>query len=494
MTFAAGDIVRRVSGAAAWTYTGVFGDRVIRFVVFLTVARIVRPGEFGLVLLSLLAVEAIQALLNVGLPTALLQETAVSKPLLNTAFAINLVMSALAAGTLFLAAGPLASVAGAPAAATLLRVLALTPLIGGLGAVHVALIQRDLGFRALAIRQVASSLVASAIALAMAFGGFGVWALVARTVALALAETIAAWCAAPYRPGPRFDLAAVRSAFVSGLRLWGAGLATMVNARGFDMLAGLALGAVALGALRIAGQTVLLLIETTVGPMTALGFALLARARDDPARFEQTLATLARFAAMLIFPAFAGLYVVADQLLPLMFGNRWAPAAAITPYMCAIAPALYFQLLISAALFAAGRSDRLLHWSAIEAAVTVGLGLAGARFGLVGLAVAGTLRLYLMMPLGWFWLRRDVGINAWRLARPAAASVAAAAVMAAAVSLAKAHLAPLLQPLPLIGALIAVGVVVYGALMALTAGDIWRVLRRERPPDGVEAARISAAP
>jgi O-antigen/teichoic acid export membrane protein len=491
MSLAPPEVTRRVTGAALWTYGGVFGDRLIRFVVFLIVARLVQPGQFGIVLLSLLAVEGVQALLNIGVPTTLLQQAEVSTPLLNTAFTINLVMSLLASAGLLLASGALARLAGAPAAAAMLRVLALTPVIGALGAVHVALLQRTLGFKALALRQTGASLVASGIAILMAFAGFGLWALVARAVALALTGSVAVWFASPYRPRLQFDPASARTSLASAWRLWAAGLATMANTRGSDVFAGLVLGATALGALRIAGQTVTLLVEMTIGPMTAVGFALLARARGQPEVFEQTLTNLARLSALLIFPAFAGLYVVGDELLPLMFGERWRPASALMPYMCAIGPALYFQLLISSALFAAQRSDRLLQWAVIEAAVTAATGMAGARFGLVGLAVAGTVRLYLMMPLGWLWLWRDVGVSAARLVAPAAPAVAAAGVMAAAVGLAKLGLAPLLAPAPLTTVLIAIGVLAYGAMMAIPARDLWRALAAQPSRDQAAMALMS---
>jgi O-antigen/teichoic acid export membrane protein len=494
VTWRAQTIARQVSGAAMWTYAGVFSDRAMRFVVLLIVARLVPPAAFGTVLLSLLAVEALQALLNTGLPTALLQQSEAPRPLLDTAFLINMALCALTSAALFLGALPLATLLKAPAAAALLRVLAITPLLSGLGAVHVALIQRDLGFKALAGRQAASSLVASLIAVLLAIGGLGVWALVARALIQAVSGTVLAWSAAAYRPSLRFDASSVRGVAGSGARLWAAGLASLVNARGFDLLAGVVLGAAALGALRIAGQTVLLLIELSAGPLTALGFALLSRARQDQARFKETLVTLAHVAALLIFPAFAGLYVIADPLLPLMFGARWAPAAGITPYMCAIAPALYFQLLTSAALFASNRSDRILHWALIEAAVTAAFGLIAARFGLTGLAIAGTLRLYLMMPLGWRWLRRDVGIHIGALISPAAPCLAASVLMAVTVAVAKARLAHVLPPTLLTAALIAIGVIVYGLLLPFTARRLWRRIVAEAAPEDPGDQRHARAP
>ena len=84
---------------------------------------------------------------------------------------------------------------------------------------------------------------------------------------------------------------------------------------------------------------------------------------------------IAKLAGLLIFPAFAGLFVTADLLLPLMFGDKWEAAAAITPFMCAVAPGVYWYLLVSVALFASGRTDRMLQWAMIEAGITAVIGL-----------------------------------------------------------------------------------------------------------------------
>jgi hypothetical protein len=137
--------------------------------------------------------------------------------------------------------------------------------------------------------------------------------------------------------------------------------------------------------------------------------------------------------------------------------------------MCAVAPALYWYLLVSVALFASGRADRMLRWALIEAVITAIFGLAGARFGLVGLAAAGVLRLYVMMPLGWYWLRHDVGVNPRRLLTLALPSLAASVVMAVIVALAKSQLAPLLGPPMLSLSLVAVGIATYAMLLPVSA-------------------------
>jgi O-antigen/teichoic acid export membrane protein len=467
-----GNVTKQVSSAALWSYAGAFADRAMRFVVFVIVARLSNPSDFGLVLLSLLIVDALQAVLDTGVSTALIQQKEISKPLLDTAFLITMAASTLISAALFFGATDLSSLVHNGGIVPFLRALALGPLLNGAGAVHVALVQREIGFKTLAVRTLSSSLLGSIAAICIALSGFGIWAMILRNLFGSICGTVIAWLATPYRPGLHCDLHAMRTVAPAGLRLWGVGLANQINGRGFDFLAGIFLGGAALGALRIAGQTVMLLIELTIGPISGVGYAVLSRHRHDPKLFEETLVAVASLAALLIFPAFAGLYTVADVLLPLMFGSRWEPAAEITPYMCVVAPALYWYVLVSVALFASGRADRMLHWAIIEAGITAGLGFAGAHDGLVGLATAGVLRLYLMTPLGWRWLRCDVGINPVLLVTVALPSLVASIIMAALVATAKVELAPMLKPAMLACSLVIIGVLTYGLLSVFTARSL----------------------
>ncbi len=463
-------VVRWVSSAALWSYAGVFADRIIRFLVFLVVARLISPPQFGLVLLSLLIVELLQTFLDAGLSTALIQQGTLSKSTLDTAFFITIAVSFMTTCVLLLSAQYLVHFASETASVPFLRALAFVPIINGAGAVHVAIIHRDVRFKLLAGRTAISSIVASVSAVAMAVTGFGAWALVGRTVLATLFGTIVAWCSISYRPALQFDFGSIRPVLPAAIRLWSTSMANQINSRGFDLLAAIFLGIDALSALRIAGQVVMLLVELTIGPMTAVGYSVLSRAQSDRKLFKAALNVIGSCGALLIFPAFAGLFMTGDILLPLMFGSRWEPAAQIIPYMSAVGPALYWYFIVSVGLFACGRMDRLLHWALLEAGLTLIFGvIAGASFGLTGLAAAGVLRLYVMTPLGWRWLKRDVGVNPVKLVRNAIPAALASVIMAVIVELTRLSFARTLNPPTLITSLIAVGVVSYGLLLPWSA-------------------------
>jgi O-antigen/teichoic acid export membrane protein len=237
----------------------------------------------------------------------------------------------------------------------------------------------------------------------------------------------------------------------------------------------------------------MLLIDLAVSPMIGVGYAILSRCQHDQKLFEETLDVIARLAALLIFPAFAGLLVTGDLVLPLMFGSRWEPAAAIVPLMCVVAPAIYWYLIVSIALFARGRNDRMLRWALIEAVLTFSFGIVGARYALVGLATAGVLRLYVMAPLGWLWLHRDISVNPRLLVIAAVPSAISSAAMAAVVAAARSWLTSALSPVMLIVSLVVVGVVTYTILLPFFARRLLsQLLQQDIQEEGPTSTRLTA--
>ena len=149
--------------------------------------------------------------------------------------------------------------------------------------------------------------------------------------------------------------------------------------------------------------------------------------------------------------------------------------------MSAVGPAIFWYLIVSIALFASGRMDRLLYWALLEGGLTLLFGAVGGLYlGLTGLAVAGVLRLYVMTPLGWRWLKMDVGVNPAELVASAVPALLASIAMAVVVELTRILLAPLFSAPSLIACLIIVGVAVYALLLPWSAGRLFFELFQRR--------------
>ena len=126
-------------------------------------------------------------------------------------------------------------------------VLAAGFLFNAAGVQHSALLQRQMRFTALAVINVVSLIVGTAIAIAGAEAGYGYWALVAMTVTLPLISTIGFWLTTGWLPGAPRRRTGIRSMMRFGGTLTLNGLVAYVAYNAEKIMIGRFWGADAIG-------------------------------------------------------------------------------------------------------------------------------------------------------------------------------------------------------------------------------------------------------
>jgi O-antigen/teichoic acid export membrane protein len=164
-------------------------------------------------------------------------------------------------------------------------------------------------------------------------------------------------------------------------------------------------------------------------------------------------------------------------LLPLVFGEPWREAGRAMQLICLVAVALHFNVLLPAALGAAGHPGQALAWSAVQLLVGVPAVAAGAAYGILGLVAANIARAYLLLPLGFGLLWRSTGIGIGAVAGGVLRPLAAAVLMAGLVAAILAALTPVLPPWAVLFCGVTTGAVSYAALVLLL---MQRELREHR--------------
>ena len=92
-----------------------------------------------------------------------------------------------------------------------------------------------------------SSLISGAIAITMAYYGYGVWALAAQTLAATILTTLLLWCLSPWRPALVFSKRSVRELFGFGGYMLASGLLDIIYNRAYTLLIGHFFGVKKLG-------------------------------------------------------------------------------------------------------------------------------------------------------------------------------------------------------------------------------------------------------
>ncbi|RJK97881.1 lipopolysaccharide biosynthesis protein [Vallicoccus soli] len=460
---------QQAAKGVAWTTLMAVGSRAMTAVVFVVLARLLTPAEIGLVALALVFISLTSMFVDQGFGSALVQRRELDDEHLDTAFWTTLGSGVLLAGALCGLAYPISSLVGAPDLVPVLQALSATLVLGATASAPTSVLRRELGFRSLAYRKLLGTFVGGVAGVAAAFGGWGVWALVAQAVTQQLVATVALWAVTPYRPGLRFSRAAFRDLFGYSNKVIGIKLLEFLSKRSDDLLIGSVLGPVALGLYSVAYRLLTIMTEVLNLTIDGVAFPTFARLQGDVPRMRRAYESAIRASLTVAAPAYLAVAVLAPDLVALFFGERWDDAV---PVMQVLALAGLVQALLysnNSLLMAIGRPQTVLRVTAVIAAVNVVGFLVAVNFGILAVAVAYAVRAYLLAPLSIAPAKRALGFSWREFVVPLLPLLLSGGLMAGAVALVRHVLLADAPTAVALGASLAVAALTYPLLVRLLA-------------------------
>ena len=200
---------KQVATSAAWVGISTLIVKVLSFItISLVLARVLEPGDFGLVGLAWLAINAFDFLRELGITGALVyrQEDEDDAGVAADVAYISLIGASIVIYAIAFISAPTIEkfFSDANGLAAILRVLALTMLINAVGQVPYTLMAKRLDFRNKAIPEIIAGIGNSIVAITMALNGFGAWSLVGGYITDSILRNLLVWFFTSWRPRLRF--------------------------------------------------------------------------------------------------------------------------------------------------------------------------------------------------------------------------------------------------------------------------------------------------
>lgn len=365
---------RSFGSSLKWAFLMSWGDRAMSTAFTILLAAILGPRDFGVVALALIYVALIQLVLEGGVQTALVQREDLDDEHLSSAFWLNLAMCLVLAAVSFLLAPWWARLNGVPELADVSRALSLILVFYGFTIVQLALFQRAMNFKGLAIRETTAVLVGGVLGIVLAVQGAGVWALVAQQLGFASTQLVLLWAMSSWRPGLRFSRAHARDlvGFSSGVFL--SNLGGFLNRRADALLMGIFFGPVAVGLYRLADRFAENVLELTMRPVGHVSLPFFSRLQNDPPALREAVASCMRTTLIFTVPAMAVMAACSDVLMGVM-GDDWEPAADVLKLLALVSIGKALVFFTGPLLFAVGRPHfrAIMLWAlaAVSAAAVV---------------------------------------------------------------------------------------------------------------------------
>lgn len=378
---------KKTLSGVIWSFTENFMLQIIQFVIGVLMARILTPGDYGLVGMLSIFMAVSQALVNSGFSNALTRKVDRTELDCSTVFYFNIVVGFVLYLAIFFAAPLIAQFYKAPLLEDLTKVIALPLIFNSLCIVQQARLTIKMDFKTQAKISVTSSIVTGLSGLAMAYSGFGVWTLAYSSVIGAVVRCILMWWLAHWKPLWAYSWQSFRELFSYGSKLLASGLIDTIYGNIYPLIIGRLFSAKELGYYS-RGYGYAALPSTIVYSMLSrVTFPLLCEIQNDDERLERVYRQLLRLFAFLIFPLMMGFAAVAHPVIVAMITEKWEPCVPYLQIMCFSFMFYPIHAMNLSLLQVKGRSDLFLKLEIIKKIVGVSVILITFPFGVLYMCV-----------------------------------------------------------------------------------------------------------
>jgi PST family polysaccharide transporter len=396
----------------------------------IVLARLLPPSAFGVLAMVAALGVVLDFAKDLGLSAATIQKDELTDAQISTLFWINAGAGCALALGLFLGAPALARFYGEPMVEAVTRWLALAFVLSGLTVQHWALLRRQMRFGAIAAMEVAADLAGFAAAIALAFAGAGLWALVAQRLVTPAVLLAGSWIACRWRPGRPARTAGLGGLLRFGAEVTGSGLAAALTRSVDQVLIGWLWGPTVLGLYERTTRLLLLPINSINAPVYAVGMPALSRLAAHPDAYRRACRQLLQKLALLTMPPFAVVCVTADWVVQILFGPAWTQAVPLVQWFAISATYLPVLMAVGLLYLTQDRTGEMLRATLIDSVLCLISILLGLVSGAVGVAAAiAVVGLVVRTPMA-FWLSTRRGPVGQRDVYAAVSPAIVAAVIA----------------------------------------------------------------
>lgn len=332
--------------ATGWNFLGMLIQQLRGFIVSLILARLLEPSDFGLISMALVFSGILDAIVDMGFSSAIIQKEKITATQKSTVFYLNVIVGFIFSLSIFILSPVMASFFSMDELSAVMKVLCWSFFISSFGTVQIALLQKELNFKIPFQAKVVSSISSGILGIILAFLGFGVWSLVVMNIIGWSLNTIIIWLRSKWRPILAFNFSEIYDLWSFGWKMSCSTVISQTFKKIDTIIIGKLFSAATLGLYNRAQSLNNLVIQYSFTSIQGAMLPTLSKLQNDLAAMRETVMKLIHLICFLNF-LFSGLmYVCAEELITILYGDKWVDAAdffrilGIFAFSTALAPLL----------------------------------------------------------------------------------------------------------------------------------------------------------
>lgn len=427
------NLKQKVSKGLLWNTIHNLSMKGIQFLLMLFMARLLSPDDYGTVGLLAIFIQLSNTFAESGFSLALVRKQDRTQVDLSTAFYFNIVVGIICYFIVFCIAPWVADFYNKPILTSLLRVLALTIPISSLSTVLVAMMNYNMQFKKQAMISITHTLVSGVLGLAMAFMGYGVWALVGQSLIATCLGTVLCWLLNRWHPSWIYSWKSFREMFGFSSKLLLTRIIDTIYGNVYSIVIGKVFSPATLGHYSRAQNWATMPSTNVVSIFNNVSFASLSKIQDDIEQLSRVYRKMVKTSAFIIFPLMLGLSVVSRPLIYFTIGEKWQLCAQILQIICFMFVFTPIQCLSINLIQAKGRSDLSLKISVIGKVLSVIVLVGSLPLGIIPMCWFSVLSSIIILSIDFFYVGKLLHISVFEQLKDLFPSACLSAIMYIAV-------------------------------------------------------------
>ncbi|MBR0481506.1 MAG: lipopolysaccharide biosynthesis protein [Firmicutes bacterium] len=325
--------------SSMWKMTEALISKGITLAISALLARLVLPESHGIITLTAVFINFSIMLCQSGLGAALVRKENIEDVDYNNAFFMSLAIAAACYTVFFFAAPYIADFYNEPILTSVLRVQMLGLFLVSIGIVNGAIITRSFRFKDACIAGIISNAAGGLCGVIMAYAHWGVWALVFYTLLRDGIGSFVTFLMVRWHPTLKIDFRKMKGILSFSIWLLVGGIFDFIGNNFSGTLIGKVYSMVDLGMYGKGMHIPEMIGLYTFGSISGVMLPTFANYQNDNEKLKSVMRRMVEMSMYILGPMMLGLALLADKIIPFLFGPGWEPAVPIMMLTC-----IYFTM------------------------------------------------------------------------------------------------------------------------------------------------------
>lgn len=369
-----------------WRLAERCGAQLVSFIVSIVLARILAPEDYGTIALVTVFTAILQVFVDSGLGTALIQKKDVDEIDFSSVFYFNFAVCLILYLGMFAAAPFIADFYGDVTLVPVIRILSLTIVISGVKGIQQAYVSRNMLFKRFFFSTIGGTIFSAVLGIAMAYAGFGIWALVAQQLSNTFIDTLILWITVRWRPTKSFSWTRLKNLLSFGWKLLVSSLLDTAYNNLRNLIIGKMYSSSDLAFYNQGDKFPKVIVTNINASIDSVLLPTMSSAQDDKERVKQMTRRAIKTSTYVMAPLMMGLAFCAEPIVSLVLTDKWLPCVPFLRIFCITYMFWPVHTANLNAINAMGRSDWFLRLEIIKKIMGMTILLSTMWFGVMAMA------------------------------------------------------------------------------------------------------------